>query len=345
MKILVAGLGSIGQRHVRNLRALLGDGVEILAYRARGLAQVITDTMTIEPDRQVDAHYHLRTFDCLEAAFAERPVAVLVCNPTSLHIPTALMAVRAGCHVLIEKPLSDSNEGIEELIGLVERQGLVAAVGYQLRFHPALQRLRALLCTRVVGRVVAVRAEMGEFLPDAHPYEDYRQSYAARGDLGGGVILCYSHEFDYLCWLFGMPRRVFTVGGRLGNLAIEVEDTAHTSMECRVDGRPIAVHLQQTFLQRPRSRTCEVIGEAGTIRVDLNAPTLTVTAVDGSTTERQTFDGFQRNQLFVDEMKAFLAAIAGEGAGLVPIRQAAQSLRVALAARESLGSGRVVELS
>ena len=90
---------------------------------------------------------------------------------------------------------------------------------------------------------------------------------------------------------------------------------------------------------------CEVIGEAGTIRVDLNAPMLTVTAVDGSTTERQTFDGFQRNQLFVDELKTFLAAISGGGVGLVPIRQAAQSLRVALAARESLGSGRVVELS
>lgn len=344
MKVLVAGLGSIGQRHVRNLRALLGDQVEILGYRSRGLSHVITDRMEIEAGRTVDERYRLRSFSCLDAALAQHPDAAIVCNPSSLHVRTARAVVEAGCHVLIEKPLSDTGDGIDELIELSERKSLVAVVGYQMRFHPALLRLRALLRDRAIGRVLAVRAEMAEYLPDAHPYEDYRDSYAARSDLGGGVVLCYSHEFDYVHWLFGAPRRVFTVGGRLGDLEIDVEDTAVSSMECVVNGRPVVVQVHQSFVQRPPSRTCVVSGDAGAIHLDLNLPSLTRTDRTGRVVQQEAFDGFQRNQLFVDELRHFLGCIAGDETPLVPIRDAAQSLRMALAARESLRTGLAVEL-
>lgn len=345
MRILVAGLGSIGQRHVRNLRMLFGAEVEILAYRVRGLPDTITEAMAIEPGQAVEAKYRIRSIDSLEAGLAARPDAVLVCNPTSLHLETALAAVRAGCHVLIEKPLSDSLDGVDELIALAEHQGLVAAVGYQMRFHPALVGLRELVCRKAIGQVVAVRAEFGEYLPSAHPYEDYRQSYAARADLGGGVILCYIHEFDYLCWLFGLPRRVFTAGGRSGVLDVDVEDHALTTMECTLHGRPVAIQLQQDFLRRPGSRTCDLVGDAGTIHVDLNAPLLAVVDRNGETIERRSFDGFERNQLFLDEMRRFIAAVNGAEAPLVTVREAAQSLRVALAARQSLSTGQAIELS
>lgn len=345
MKVLVAGLGSIGQRHVRNLRTLLGGGVEILAYRQRGLPHVISERMAIVPGRTVDEYYGLRSFTSFDAALAQGPDAVVVCNPSSLHLPTARAAIDAGCHVLIEKPLSDRSDGVDDLVERADRQGVVAAVGYQLRFHPALVRLRALLEARAIGRVLAVRAEMGEFLPDAHPYEDYRGGYAARADLGGGVVLCLIHEFDYLNWLFGPPRRLFTTGGRLSDLDIDVEDTAVTIMECLLDGRPVPIHLQQTFAQRPRSRTCIVSGDAGGIHVDLNAPRLTRTDRDGRVVEDQRFDGFDRNRMFLDELESFLAGAAGRPWRAVPVREAAQSLRIALAARESLRSGQVVELA
>lgn len=345
MTILVAGLGSIGQRHVRNLRAMLGRNVELLAYRVRGLPHVITDGMTIDRDRSIEELYGVRAFDRLDQALAARPDAVLVCNPSSEHMPVALTAARAGCHLLIEKPLADSYESVDDLIATVDRAQLVATVGYQMRFHPALRRLRQLLEEGAIGRTVAVRAEMGEYLPAAHPYEDYRQSYAARADLGGGVIFCFIHEFDYLYWLFGRPRRLFTVGGRLGQLEIDVEDTAHTVMECTVDGRPLPIHIQHSFLQRPAARSCEVIGDDGTIRVDLNEPSLTVVASGGTPRERETFDGFDRNQLFVDELRHFLNAVSGVHAPAVPLADAAVSLRMALAARQSLRTGQVVPLS
>jgi predicted dehydrogenase len=342
MKVLIAGLGSIGQRHMRNLRLLLGSEVEILAFRERGLSHVITENMQVDDRQSVEEAYGVRSYAGLDEALSQRPDAVFVCNPTSHHLATAKASLEAGCHVLIEKPLSHSYDGVEALIDLAECRGLVAAAGYQLRGHPALLRLRELLHRRAIGRVLSVRAEMGEYLPDAHPYEDYRISYAAQAELGGGVILCYVHEYDYLGWLFGMPSRVFTMGGRLGSLEIDVEDTALTTLECEVDGRTVLMQLHHSFLQRPASRSCDVIGECGTIRVDLIAPSITLSTPAGVDTQR--YDGVARNQMFITELKHFLSAISGEPAPIVTIREAARSLRVALAARASLASGVAVTL-
>lgn len=344
MKILIAGLGSIGQRHARNLRTLLGDGVELLAYRVRGLPHVITERLTLEESSTVEQRYGIRAFGDLDTALAEGPLAVIVCNPTRFHMPTAMKAIRAGCHVLIEKPLSDSDEQVEALIACASRRRLVAAVGYQLRFHPALTRLRELLDEGRVGRILNVRAEWGEFLPDAHPYEDYRLSYAARAELGGGVILCYIHELDYLIWLFGEPRRVSATGGRSGILDVDVEDHATTTMVNTIAGHDVTIELLQSFAQQRPSRSCVIRGETGTIALDLMTPSVEVRSADGAAISRETFEGFQRNDLFIDEIKSFLAAIEG-GPVAVPVRDAAISLRVALAAKHSLRTGEAVELS
>jgi predicted dehydrogenase len=346
MKILVVGLGSVGQRHVRNLRTLLGCDVEIIAARVRGLDHVITDRQQIDPAQDVTSAYGVRSLPSLEAGLAERPDAVLVCNPTSEHLRTAKAAIEAGCHVLIEKPLASDDDGVSELIDAADRRGIVAVVGYQLRFHPALRAARAWLCRRAIGAVHAVRAEFGEYLPDAHPYEDYRRGYAARRDLGGGVILCYIHELDYLCWLFGAPERLRTEGGQLGDLAIDVEDTAHTWMEMRVDGRPVSIDLRQSFLTKPARRTCTIDGESGSIAIDLNAPSTTLCDTRGDVIEHNRFEGFVRNQLFLDELRQWLAVIGGTpSSDLVTLREAAQSLRVALAAKRSMATGVTVSLA
>jgi predicted dehydrogenase len=343
VKILIAGLGSIGQRHARNLRALLGDELDLLAYRVRGLPDVITERMTVDRSSTVEQRYGIRCFSELAAAFAERPDAVIVCNPTRFHLQTAIAAIHAGAHVLIEKPLSDSMDGVDDLIACAERRRLTAAVGYQLRFHPALLRLKEWLDDRRVGAIVSVKAEWGEYLPDAHPYEDYRQSYAARSDLGGGVILCFIHEFDYLTWLLGTPRTVSAIGGRSGELDVDVEDHAVTSMKVERDGRTIPIELHLSFTRRQPSRTCTITGTDGSIAVDFLEPAIELRAGDGAVHERATFPGFERNQLFVDEMKSFLAALDG-GRPAVTAREGAVSLRVALAAKHSLATNRTVDL-
>jgi len=354
MKILIAGLGGIGQRHLRNLRTLLGAEAEIAAVDPRCDIPVLTDQLQVEAGRTLEEKYDLRIYPDIETALAWKPDLVFVCNPTSLHVLTALQAAQAGCALFIEKPLSHNFEQVDELIRLAESRNLKTAVGYQMRFHPCLQRLSALLQEKKVGRILSVRAEIGEYLPGWHHYEDYRQMYASRQDQGGGVILSQIHEMDYLYWLFGLPRRVYALGGHLSSLEVDVEDTAEILMDYEMDGRSVPVSLHQDYLQNPPRRTCEVIGDNGKILVNLAALTVDVFDGSGGHAESSSFEDFQRNQMFMDELKCFLASLrgsSGSSAGqgtqgpLVTVREAAHSLRMALAAKESLVMGKVVELT
>ena len=262
MRVLMVGLGAIGQRHLRNLVTLLGDQLELIAYRARGLGAVLTDRMQVAPGEDLENKYRIRSFDDLGAALSENPDVAFICNPSSLHIPTAIEAARAGCHLFIEKPLSHSLDGIAELAAIAREKQRVVYVGYQMRFHPCLKRTKTLISTGAIGRVIAARVEVGEYLPLWHTYEDYRQSYAARRDLGGGTLLSQIHEMDYLYWFFGLPRRIFALGGHLSQLEVDVEDLTSTLMDFQVGGRSLPVHLQQDFVQRPPSRTIQITGDS-----------------------------------------------------------------------------------
>jgi predicted dehydrogenase len=345
MKILMAGLGGIGQRHLRNLRALLGDDAEILAYRVRKRSQVITPTLQVDAARDVEREYGLRVFGELELALAEKPDIAFICNPSSLHIPVALACVRAGCDLFIEKPLSGDLAGLPELQRMVEEQARIVMVGYQLRFHPCFLRLQEIVRSGVLGNLLGVRATVGEYLPGWHRYEDYRQGYAARADLGGGVILSQIHEFDYLYALFGKAKRLFSLGGHWSNLEIDVEDAASTLMQCEFSGRPLPVHLQQDYLQRPPSRQCEVIGDAG--KAILDFPTLSVTlyGAEGALVDCFTCKQLDRNQLFMHEIQHFLDCVKARSKPVVDLHEGLWSLRLALATKESIATGRVVELS
>jgi predicted dehydrogenase len=338
------GLGGIGQRHLRNLRTLLGSKAEIIAHDLRKDIPVLTDQLKVEPGITLGVKYNIRIFLDLEQALAQQPEVAFICNPTSLHVPAALQAAQAGCHLFIEKPLSHNLDQVDELIDLVDRRSLKAVVGYQMRFHPCLQRLHSLMEEKKIGRILSVRAEIGEYMPGWHTYEDYRHIYASRRDLGGGVILSQIHEFDYLYWLFGLPRRIFALGGHLSDLEIDVEDTADILMECTLGDRPLPVGLHQDYIQRPLSRFCEVYGEAGKIRVDIRALQVSVVDGEGNPVESVSYEHFQRNRLFLDEMKCFLDYLQGKPAPLVDLRTGALSLRMALAAKASLATGKAIEL-
>ena len=341
MRVLFIGLGGIGQRHLRNLRALRGDSVEILAHRTRGLKRTLTDRLEIDPGVDVETRYGIRVVPDLQEAIGLAE-AVFVCNPTRSHMSAALAAARAGRHLFVEKPLSDSWEGIDEILGLAASRRLVTLVGFQMRFHPLLQRLQALVRAGAVGRVIAVLAQVAEYLPGFHAYEDYRTMYASRRDLGGGVILSQIHEFDYLYSLLGLPQRVFAMGGKLSKLEIDVEDVACVSMEFRREGRPVPVQLHLDYVQRPPARTCTVIGDSGKLFLDFHRPVLQHFEQSGKLALEEVLSDFPRNQMFLDEMRHFLACLEGTAQPLVPVAEGAQSLRMALAARESLETGRVV---
>ena len=345
MKILMIGLGGIGQRHVRNLVTLLGDDLELIAFRTRKLPTVLTDRLQVEAGMNLEAKYRIRTFSDLDSALDQKPEVAFICNPSSLHIPIALRAAEAGCHLFIEKPLSQNIENIQQLVTVLKRKSLVGYVGYQMRFHPCLVMVHKLLLNNVIGQVLAVQAEVGEYLPGWHTYEDYRQMYAARRDLGGGVILTQIHELDYLYWFFGLPKRIFTLGGHLTSLEVDVEDVASTLMEFNQNGKPVPASVYQDYIQRPPSRSLRIIGDGGKILVDFVGLTTHCYDGQGQLVEEAHFDSFQRNQLFIDELTHFMACVRGEIKPMISIEDGLQSLKMALAAKESLDSGKVVILS
>lgn len=344
MRFLMIGLGGIGQRHVRNLRTLLGDAAEFIAYRVRRQMHVVTPTMSADTSRNVEDAYSIRAFSKLDEALAEKPDVAFVCNPSSLHLPVALSCIRAGCDAFIEKPLSNSIEGTAELIRTAAKQERIAMVGYQLRFHPCLRKLEEIVQSGVLGNLLAVRATIGEYLPNWHLYEDYRQMYAARADMGGGVVLSQIHEFDYLYSLFGLPRRIFAVGGHWSELEIDVEDTASILMECSVAGRSLPIQLHLDYLQSPPSRQCEVIGDRGRALMDLHALTVAVFVRSNATPDLYSFAGFERNQLFQDQLIHFLECVKKRARPVVDLKDGLQSLRMALAAKDSMATHQPVEL-
>lgn len=346
MKFLVCGLGSIGQRHVRMLRLLFGNDLEITACRRRGLPILIHDDLTAEHGVRIEEHYGLRIFHDLESALDDRPDGVLVTNPISMHVETALQAAKRGIHLFVEKPLGHSMEGVDVLSDEARRRGLTTMVGYQLRFHPALQKVRELLSSGRIGRPLFADLHFGEWLPGMHPYEDYRESHAARADQGGGAILCLSHEIDLASWLFGRAIRVAAMGGHLSELEMSgVEDVADVLLTFDVEGRHVPVHVHLDFVQRPPRRYGRIVGELGALEWNYAAQTVTLFPSSPGSAEVIRYDDFKRNDMFLAEIGEFVTAIREGRPTSIPLEAGVETLKLCLAARRAMQSGTVEVLS
>jgi predicted dehydrogenase len=316
MRFLIAGLGSIGRRHLRNLTAL-GER-DIILYRSR---------LSPLPDDEL-AGFPVETG--LADALARRPEAVVISNPTSLHLDVAIPAAEAGCHLLLEKPVSHSLDRLGELRSAVQRGGGRVLVGFQFRFHPSLQTAARLLAEGAIGRPVSARAHWGEYLPDWHPWEDYRQGYAARTDLGGGVVLTLCHPLDYLRWLLGRPELTWACTDTLGDLGIPVEDVAELGLRFP-NGALGSVHLD--YLQQPASHHVEIVGTQGTLRWSQDDGSLRIYRAEHGRWEIfAPPEGFERNRMFLDEMRHFVAVVRGQAAPCCTLDDGIHTLEIALKA-------------
>jgi predicted dehydrogenase len=345
MKILMIGLGSIGQRHLRNIKRVLGDDAQILAYRVRGLQRTFSDTMQIREDVCLEEEFHIQSFQDLDEALAQKPDAAFITNPTNLHIPCALQCAKAGCHLFLEKPISDDLIGIDELERIVREKGLKVFVGYQNRFHPAVRMVKEAIEKEELGRILSVHAVVGERLTTMHTYEDYKDTYMARKDMGGGVVTNQLvHEMDYLYDLFGEPINVYAVGGTLGNLGIDVEDNCDALFQMKGrHGSSITVNVHADFYQSPPSRFVKVVGEKGQIEADLLQAQVTKTIQD--VTQQAAFPKFTRNDMFIEELTLFLSCIREDTKEAISLQDGIVSLKMAMAIKESMKTGGIVNVN
>jgi predicted dehydrogenase len=327
-EILIAGLGSVGRRHLTNLQALGWTNIRLFRTGRSTLPDADLDGIPVERD--------------LDAALARRPLAVIVANPSSLHVPLALAAARAGAHLLIEKPLSHDLEGVLELETVVARQQLTTLVGFQFRFNPGLRRIKAWIDAGAIGTVVSAHVQWAESLPLMHPWEDYRVGYAARPDLGGGVLLTLCHPFDYLRWLLGEIDHVSAVEHRDETLGIAVEVSVDVSLRF-ARGAVGSIHLD--FLQHPPDHRLVIVGTEGSVswtQRDHAARRY------GRSTHWETAaapEGFERNWMFLDEMRHFLACLKGDEQPLCTLRDGRNALAVTLAAKRAIADTLVAEAS
>ena len=341
MKFLIAGLGSIGRRHFRNLIALGEKDIILLRSHRATL-----------PDDEL-AGYPVEA-DLAEALKKHKPEAVIVANPTSLHMDSAIPAAQAGCHILLEKPVSNSLDRLDVLQKAAEKSGSRILVGFQFRYHPTLNKARELIQQGALGKVLTVHVHWGEYLPQWHPWEDYRQGYAARADLGGGVIVTLTHPLDYLRFLLGEVESLWSFNGHLSPLEMDVEDAAEIGLRF-VSGAVGGVHLN--YFQRPPVHRLEIVGTGGTLRWD-NADGVLhhfkMPATFGTFSEEPPApvveavappEGFERNQLFLAQTRHFVETAAGESEPRCTLADGARALRLALAAQESQKSGRVVQIT
>ncbi len=328
MKFLIAGLGSIGRRHLRNLLAL--GQRDIVLYRT-GRSTLPDDELAgfpVEHD--------------LEAALARhRPDAVIVANPTALHLEVAIPAARTGAHLLLEKPIAHDARHLPALQQAVARQRVRVLVGFQFRFHPTLRTVRQWLAQGRIGTVHFLRAHWGEYLPAWHPWEDYRRSYAARADLGGGVIRTLCHPLDYVRYLLGVtaaddPQVLRAWAGHISALELQgVEDSAEIVLGF-AQGAVASIHVN--YIQRPPRHDLEVVGSQGTVRWDYASGQALLLGPDGTPQAQASLPpGWERNTMFLDEMRHFVALVRGEEPSRCTLDDGIAALRLALEARAAAG--------
>ena len=321
-EILIAGVGSVGRRHLANLQALGWNRIRL--YRTGQSTLPDAELAPFPVDRD------------LATALARRPLAVIVSNPSALHVPVALAAARTGAHVLVEKPLSHSLEGVAELEGEVAERGLTGLVGFQFRFNPGLGQVKRWIDEGAIGTVVSAQVHWGESLPLMHPWEEYRLGYAARPELGGGVLLTLCHPFDYLRWLVGEVEYVSALEARHNALDVGVDSCVDVTLRF-AGGASGHVHLN--FLQRPHEHRLSIIGTDGTVSWSHDDHAARLYRGSSKCWETVTApDGFERNSMFLEELRHFLACLRGEERPLCTLADGKEALAVVLAAKRAIAA-------
>lgn len=301
---LVIGSGSMARRHIDNLNRLFPDSlVASLSFskKQETLKKINTDVV----------------FKSFQEGLDFKPNFVIEASPSPFHLENACKFLSENIPVLIEKPLCSNLEDFENFKTIFFDKRSIIEVGYCLRYQEAALKFKELLEeTHSFGRILSVKVEVGQYLPDWRPGFDYRQSVSANKALGGGVLLELSHELDYLNWFFGKSQSVFCKTLNSGLLGTDVEETADAIL-MRDNGPVINVHMD--FLQRKAHRSCKVITEKGTLIWNLLENQITLEGKDNNLEILFYEPDYNRNDMFLSMLERFKKLANGELTPLVSI--------------------------
>jgi len=290
-KVLVIGCGSIGQRHIRNLRSL---GIPyITALRSKkGHFQKLPEELDVTE------------VSSWEEALSEKPDVAIIANPTSLHLEYVLKLLPLVKGIFVEKPLSHSMAGIDRLVKEAAKHKTVLFVGHNLMFHPITKTIKNFTDKNELGNILNIQCQFGQWLPDWHPYEDFKQAYYARKDLGGGVALTLIHEIHMAIDLAGDPVIVAGMVSDSELLDLDV-DVISDVMVRHKSGCVSQIHLD--YIQKPSHRSGLISFERGWVSYDYSEHRVIAQGpADAAPVTIWSDNTYDANDMYIDEIKEFI---------------------------------------
>jgi predicted dehydrogenase len=320
-RVVVIGVGSIGERHLR-------------CFQSTGRAEVMFVEVQPELRQTISGRYQVPAFERIEQALEQKPTVAVVATPASLHIPHATTLVESGLHTLIEKPLSTTFDGVEQLDQLRRRQGLTVGVAYVYRSFPLLHSVREILEERRFGEPLQWVTVSGQHFPTYRPA--YREIYYRDRAMGGGAIQdALTHVLNAGEWLLGPIDRVLADAAHQALEGVDVEDTVHLLAR---HGRTMASYSLNQH-QAPNESTTTLVCERGTIRWELHHQRWMWMTEPGGQWHMETLPALERDAYFVAQANDFLDAVERKREVACSLAEAEQTLRVNLAALRSLETG------
>ncbi len=285
MNVCFTGVGSIAIRHMKNLRSIYGDDINITALRS-GMGRELFEDENALIDTVIHDHDEMATeYD-----------AIFITNPTAMHYDTLTKVFDRSDAFFVEKPVFLT--GNEDISAFDEKAGSIY-VACPLRYSPVIGYLKENIDT---SSVLSVRCICSSYLPDWRPGTDYRKTYSASRALGGGVAIDLIHEWDYLTYLFGFPEKVRCFTGKKSDLEIDSDDIAVYIAE--YPEYMLELHLD--YFGRKPARTIDIFTKDDVIVCDLYANSV-VSAKDGKLLEA----GGERDDYQKKELERFVDIAAG----------------------------------
>lgn len=320
MRPLIIGTGSIGKRHIQNLQNL-DSKTQFLLLRNEAREDDFTRSLGAE------------VVNDMNTALSRKPDFALIATPSSKHIDALIPLIEAGIPMYIEKPVVTTRTEVEQLRSLLDSSQYSAPnlVGCNFRFLPSLCKAREVIQAGRLGTVVRANLVVGQWLPDWRPQQDYRQSYSAQSDMGGGVVMDPIHEIDIARWLFGEFAQVQSMMGKFSSLEIQSEDTACILLG---NGGPPLVSLSLDYVSRRLVRRYEIVGDKGTLVWDLVEQRLELSESQSTENIDCGEFAFDVSETYRTAMKLFLEAVEQNRPLSPDIKDGLNSVELALTAKE-----------
>lgn len=332
LRFLIVGLGSMGKRRIRNLKALRES--EILGFDPA-------------KDRRDEAEekYGIKTYDNFDDALEQNPNVMIISTPPDLHMKYAKIAAGKNIHFFMEASVVD--EGMDELIKMCKGKDIVAAPSSTFRFYYPVKIIKKLIDEGTIGKPLSFTYHSGQYLPDWHPWEDYRKFYVSKRETGACREIV-PFELSWLTWVFGDVETVSAFKDKLTTLEADIDDIYDVLLRFNSG---VLGHLMVDVISRTPVRIIQIISEQGTIIWDWEKKNVKVYTADSK--EWKTYEWEREDvesgyvtaeDMYIEEMQHFLNAIRGKEKYMYSLEDDKRMLGLLYATEESSNKGKHISV-